>query len=148
MRSWTVRYLIYSSWLSYDKESVFPRNLSFTTFSPLPPLPVSMEPSSSTCTSGAAGRSPSLESPLPSISNQAQSDVVPDLYTPSHDHIPRPTFSTPQKLVPVEQVMKECPGVDMAALRKLAGALARDAIFGKDELCASSLKGGRKSKTN
>ena len=43
--------------------------------------------------------------------------------------------------------MKECPGVDMAALRKLAGALARDAIFGKDELRASSLKGGRKSKT-
>ena len=37
--------------------------------------------------------------------------------------------------------------MDMAALRRLAGALARDAIFGKDELCASSLKGGRKSKT-
>ena len=142
-----------SPWLSSEE---FTRNPP-STLQPLPPLPNSLEPTSSTCTSearqlhlpsfqcpsGATYQSSSLQ---PSV-NQPQSDVIQDPKTPSHDHVPPPTFNTPQKLVPVEQVMKECPGTDRAALWKLAGTLARDAIFGKEELRASSLKGGRKTKT-
>lgn len=55
--------------------------------------------------------------------------------------IPLPTFSTPPKLLPVEQVMRNRPGTDVQALRELAISLARDAIFGKDELIRCSLSG-------
>ena len=33
---------------------------------------------------------------------------------------------------PVEQVLKDIPGKDRAALRRLAVALARDAVFGRE----------------
>ena len=45
--------------------------------------------------------------------------------------IPPPLpFSTPPKLQPVEKVMNDNPGNDVATLRELAIALARDAVFG------------------
>jgi len=66
---------------------------------------------------------------------------VSDPNIPSYDHVPPSNFTTPQKLVPVEQVMKECLVMDKTALWKLAGTLARNVIFGKEELHASSLKG-------
>ena len=55
--------------------------------------------------------------------------------------LPPPPFSTPPKLVPVEEVMKDHPGSDVSTLRKLATALAREAIFGKEEMIKSSLSG-------
>ena len=65
-----------------------------------------------------------------------------------HDtHVPCPSFSTPQKLVPVEQVMKDYPGKDTSTLQKLSCALARHSIFGKHALRNSSLRGGGMSKT-
>ncbi len=64
---------------------------------------------------------------------------------PGSDVAPPPPFSTPPKLVPVEQVMKDYPGSDVATLRKLTTALAREAIFGKEELCKSSLSGRNKT---
>ena len=53
------------------------------------------------------------------------------------------TISTLPKLLPVEKVMNDCPGTDVSSLRELAKALARDAIFGRDELIKSSLSGRR-----
>ena len=47
-------------------------------------------------------------------------------------------FSTPPKLSPMEIVMKNNPGTDIASLRVLTTALARDAIFGREELATSS----------
>ena len=50
-------------------------------------------------------------------------------------------FSTAPKLQPIEKVLNDHPGNDVAKLRELAIALARDAIFGKDELIQCSLSG-------
>ena len=55
--------------------------------------------------------------------------------------LPPPPFSTPPKLVPVEEVMKNYPGSDVAMLRRLTTALALEATFGKEEMCRSSLSG-------
>ena len=55
--------------------------------------------------------------------------------------LPPPPFSTPPKLVPVEEVMKDYPGSDVATLQRLTTVLAREAIFGKEEMCRSSLSG-------
>lgn len=55
--------------------------------------------------------------------------------------VARPPFSTPPKLLPVERVMMDYPGTDEASLRRLTTALAREAIFGRDALCRSSLSG-------
>lgn len=52
-----------------------------------------------------------------------------------------PPFDTPPKLCSVEQVMKNFPGKDIATLRSLTVALARDAIFGRDVLAKCSLSG-------
>ena len=54
--------------------------------------------------------------------------------------LPPPPFSTPSKLKPVEEVMSNITGTDVASLRNLrnlrnlATSLARESIFGKDEL--------------
>ena len=50
-------------------------------------------------------------------------------------------FSTPPKLQPVEKVMNDHPGNDVATLRELSIALARDAVFGREELIKNSLSG-------
>ena len=55
--------------------------------------------------------------------------------------IQKPPFDTPPKLLPVERVMMDYPGTDVASLRRLTTALARDAIFGREALCRSSLSG-------
>ena len=44
-------------------------------------------------------------------------------------------------LVPVEEVTKDYPGSGVATLRRLTTALAREVIFGKEEMCRSSLSG-------
>ena len=59
--------------------------------------------------------------------------------------IQQPPFSTPPKLLPVERVMMDYPGTDEASLRRLMTALAREAIFGRDALCRSSLSGKNKT---
>ena len=56
-----------------------------------------------------------------------------------------PPFNTPPKLLPVEQVMSDYPGNDVASLRRLTTALAREAIFGRDSLSRSSLSGKNKT---
>ena len=55
--------------------------------------------------------------------------------------IPSRPFQTPPKLQPVEQVMKNHPGTNTASLRILTTALAKDAIFGRDDLIKCSLSG-------
>ena len=52
--------------------------------------------------------------------------------------LPPPPFSTPPKLKPVEEVMSNITGTDVASLRNLATSLARESIFGKDELAKKS----------
>ena len=76
-----------------------------------------------------------------------QQNLWPD--QPSHQvesrysqQIPPPLpFSTLPKLEPVEKVMNDHPGNDVATLRELAIALARDAVFGREELIKNSLSG-------
>ena len=46
---------------------------------------------------------------------------------------------TPPKLKPIEQVLADNPGSSAANLRNLALCLARDAIFGRDEIVKFSL---------
>jgi len=78
--------------------------------------------------------------PLPSAPpTAATSSRQNDNYVP-----PPLPFNTPPKLKPVDQVMREYPGESLSDLRKLAGALARDAIFGRDALRQSSLSGRNK----
>ena len=54
---------------------------------------------------------------------------------------PPPPFLTPPKLQPVEKVMGDHPGNDVATLRELAIALACDAVFGRQELIKNRLSG-------
>ena len=54
---------------------------------------------------------------------------------------PPPPFPTPPKLRTVEQVMNNNKGTDLTSLRRLTTALAREAIFGRDELIKHSLTG-------
>ena len=56
-------------------------------------------------------------------------------------------FPSPAKLIPVSEVLKEHPGSDVASLRDLTIALARDSIFGRDELSHSSLSGRKNTAT-
>jgi hypothetical protein len=58
--------------------------------------------------------------------------------------LPLPFESPPKQLKKVEQVLKDIPGTDMASLRLLAVALARDAIFGREEWarCKLTDRGG------
>ena len=76
--------------------------------------------------------------PQPSFSNSVSSpkhnESVPASLLP-------PPFSTPPKLLPVDDVMRDYPGNDEFTLRRLTTALARDAIFGKQALSRSSLSG-------
>jgi hypothetical protein len=76
-----------------------------------------------------------FELELPSTSQLSPSEVA----TPTIPAIPPPPFQTPPKLKPIEQVLKDIPGTDMASLRMLAVALARDAVFGKEEWAKSGL---------
>ncbi len=54
---------------------------------------------------------------------------------------PPPSFNTPHRLKTVEEVMHNNSGTDLASLRKLTTALARDAIFGREELSKKTLTG-------
>ena len=77
--------------------------------------------------------------------NPSSSQGVPhedSLYCPSP-----PPFPSPAKLLPVSEVLKEHPGSDVASLRDLTVALARDSIFGRDELSHSSLSGRKNTTT-
>ena len=59
----------------------------------------------------------------------------------SNSSIVQPPFTTPPKLKPIEQVLADNPGNSVAKLRNLALSLARDAIFGRDEMSKLSLSG-------
>lgn len=62
-------------------------------------------------------------------------------------NIPPPPFPTPPKLTPVEQVMQNNPGSDVASLRNLTTSLAKEAIFGREELAKCSLSGRKNTGT-
>ena len=81
--------------------------------------------------------------PLQSSSSQLQPLQLtsPAQTSGAQFSIQQPPFSTPPKLLPVERVMMDNPGSDEASLRRLTTALAREAIFGRDALCRSSLSG-------
>lgn len=61
--------------------------------------------------------------------------------SPIHPCPPPPPFSTPPKLRPVDEVIRDHPGSDVSVLRELTTALAREAIFGREELSKCSLSG-------
>ncbi len=62
--------------------------------------------------------------------------------------IPPPPFTTPEKLLPVEYVLREFPSTNTASLRLLAVSLARDAIFGREEMAKRSQSGRKKPGLN
>ena len=64
----------------------------------------------------------------------------------SNVSVQRPPFSTPPKLRPIEEVLGDHPGSSVANLRNLALSLAREAIFGKEQMIKCSLS-GRKNTT-
>ena len=77
--------------------------------------------------------------------NPSSSQGVPH-EEPSYCPSP-PPFPSPAKLIPVSEVLKEHPGSDVASLRDLTIALARDSIFGRDELSHCSLSGRKNTTT-
>ena len=79
--------------------------------------------------------------PLPNSHSNVNSRTRCSSPQASSGTIPPLPFSTPPKLRTVEQVLISNPGQDEAALRKLTTALAREAIFGRDELAKKSLTG-------
>ncbi len=83
-------------------------------------------------------------SPQTSIGSSRTRSVTP-LPQMSPHNIPPPPFSTPPKLKTVEQVMSRYSGSDLASLRKLTTALAREAIFGRDVLAQKSLSGRKET---
>ena len=105
------------------------------------------------------GVNPAAQIPLSEAHAQARSGVNPptqlypqasstNLMSPPLQNesvqasfISPPPFSTPPKLLPVDNVMRDYPGNDVFTLRRLTTALARDAIFGKKALSKSSLSG-------
>ena len=59
----------------------------------------------------------------------------------SSSSLVQPPFTTPPKLKSIEEVLADNPGNSVANLTNLALSLARDAIFGKDEMAKLSLSG-------
>ena len=102
---------------------------------PQPPTPVMQPPQPPT---------PVMQPPqltiTPSTSATLQT-LQPDTSSEARSAIQKPPFDTPPKLLPVERVMMDYPGTVVASLRRLTTALARDAIFGREALCRSSLSG-------
>ena len=83
---------------------------------------------------------PSFLKQSSSSGSASSSSITPDVENTSSS-IPPVPFSTPPKLQRVEQVMRDYNGTDVASLRLLTIALARDAIFGKKEMAKKSLSG-------
>jgi len=133
------------SWLSSDKEMSY----QLPTYQPheIPPLAEVdlLAASSTTHVPPTTPRPPPVQpapqilGPTPQSSRQYALSTLPS--RKKENYVPPPHFSTPPKLKPVEQVMRDYPGDSLEALRRLAGALARDAIFGRDTLRRSSLSG-------
>jgi len=101
---------------------------SRTTLHSVSPSPLPMHGSSETCSRELSSESETLTSTSAS-------------QFPTSNNIPPPPFETPPKLQPVEKIMKDIPGGDVASLRMLTTALAREAIFGREELAKASLSG-------
>lgn len=83
---------------------------------------------------------PSSESENTSIST-SDSTTISTVSPTSSSSIVQPPFKTPPKLKLIEQVLTDNPGTSVANLRNLALSLARDAIFGRDEMLKFSLSG-------
>ena len=79
---------------------------------------------------------PPLPPPLPNWS-QYNSTVS----TSANKVIPPPPFQTPPKLKSVEEVLQNYRGQDVHNLRNLSMALAREAIFGREDMSKRSLSG-------
>ena len=84
---------------------------------------------------------PSSESGTTTISTSESTKISP---ASNSSLLQPPPFTTPPKLKPIKQVLADNPGISVANLRNLALCLARDAIFGRDEMVKFSLN-GRKS---
>ena len=74
-----------------------------------------------------------------SDSSGSSTEMGPTVYT----NFGPPPFKTPPKLLEVLDVLADHPGTGVANLRNLAISLAKDAIFGKDEMMRCSLSGRR-----
>ena len=66
---------------------------------------------------------------------------TPSTSSASNTGVQQPSFTTPPKLQPIEQVLGDHPGTSVVKLRNLALSLTKDAIFGKEEMVRCSLSG-------
>ena len=86
-----------------------------------------------------------MTQPYPQLSSSNSYPQASNPLSPPQKNEPVPTtllpppFSTPPKLLPVDEVMRHYPGNDIFTLRRLTTALACDAIFGKQALGRSNL---------
>ena len=104
----------------------------------VPPQLSEMSQSASTYTTGHSIMP--IMNPQAVVSTQHSHPISPlpqqtQLFTPTQTFVPPPPpFNTPPKLHAVEEVMRDHQGTDVNSLRRLATAIAREAIFGKKEL--------------
>lgn len=133
-------------WTESDSDYITSHSLDPETPWYTPTLPAAHSSRDSSQSRSEAIASPSdVESvrTIYSSGREVSRSVTPSLQVPSKS-IPPPPFSTPPKLRTVEQVMHNYSGTDLAALRKLTTALAREAIFGREALAKRSLSGRSK----
>ena len=84
----------------------------------------------------------SYSSTLPSSASGSEAISPPPHRKFSSSTYPDPPpFPTPPKLDSVETILLDNPGTAVANLRNLAVALARDGVFGKQEMAKCSLSG-------
>ena len=131
---WTARTQPISRW------NVESGSTSYSESEFVSPSPRVSRPSRNTETATSSSRS----TPVTVFSRESSSSRSMDPQSPPPlSTIPPPPFRTPPRLQSVEQVMSNCTGTDVASLRVLTTALARDAIYGREEMVRSSLSGRR-----
>lgn len=85
-------------------------------------------------------RSNSISSNSYLSSSGSSTETIPES-TGQYTGFGPPPFKTPPKLREIQDVLGDHPGTGVANLRNLAISLAKDAIFGKDEMVRCSLSG-------
>lgn len=90
-------------------------------------------------------RSNSISSTPYTCSSESSTETVTDHESAEQStYFEPPPFKTPPKLRAIKDVLGDHPGTGIAHLRNLAISLAKDAMFGKEEMVRCSLS-GRKS---
>ena len=99
------------------------------------------QPSNNNYQSSSDNDALSTTTAVDSLRLSGSSDSSTPSISASNTGVQQPSFTTPPKLQHIEQVLGDHPGTSVAKLRNLALSLARDAIFGREEMVRCSLSG-------